>query len=412
MRNAGMVLFVGAVLAAASGPVSPVLAQSPSLAAGDLATWTGVSWSAAGSLPAATEVADVASWPDGYVLVGADALDGSGRQQAAIWSSGDLSTWSRDVTAGGPKGTSTLGGIVALPSLLVALGRSHPVTCGGPLQDPCEVPAILAWTSTDGRAWEELTGPDSLGAGNVTDAAHGHGMVLAVGDQGWSTPAIWQSSDGLAWEAQVLSSDLFADAHLMGVAPFSGGWVVTGMTGGHELQCCADGWGIDETRPAAWWSTDGVTWQRATLAAGASGWGAQLGAVHAGQDGLVAIDAGGPIGGKDPATVAYPQLWTSTDGRSWAPVAVDPATAFRPIASDGTGILAMDVRAGLAVSTNGLDWRTLDAAGAAPGRDTPRDWSDMTPGWLVADGLVARALDADGFLTRGLVLATPVTGTP
>jgi len=338
--------------------------------------------------------------PEGYVLIGSDPPDKVGRAQAAAWYSTDLSTWSRKVTAGDPDGTSELTTMVQLSTRLVALGRSQPIACGSPMQARCDVPGIIAWTSVDGVTWEESTGSAALGAGTITGAAYGHDQAIAIGDHGWSTAAIWRSTDGLSWEAEDLPINTFADAHLFGVAAFAGGWVVTGMTGGHEFHCCADGWMIDETQPAAWWSSDGQVWQSATLGAGASEWGARMGDVFVGPDGLVAIDAGDPLDEQ-----AWPQLWTSADGRTWSSVSADPDSAFRPIASDGTGILGRSTHSDLAISTDGITWRSIQAEGDAPGSGAPMEWAYVRPSWLVKDGLIAVGVGSGGASTRRLLLA-------
>jgi len=195
---------------------------------------------------------------------------------------------------------------------------------------------------------------------------------------------------------------------------------VTGMTGGHELHCCDDGWKVDETQPAAWWSADGLTWQRATFGAGSSEWGARLGDVFAGPDGLVAVDAGDPVATPDidmspgaslpmkpRMSVGQPQVWISTDGRTWSSVSVDPGSAFRPIASDGTGILGRSTHGALATSTDGITWRTLPAEGRAPGRHGLMEWGSMSPSCLTGNGLVAQGVNAFGGSTRKLLLAAP-----
>jgi hypothetical protein len=98
-------------------------------------------------------------------------------------------------------------------------------------------------------------------------------------------------------------------------------------------------------------------------------------------------------------------VWTSPDGRSWTPIAVDPDTAFRPTASDGTAILGRSTHGDLAVSTDGITWRTLDADIDAPSSETPMDWGYMRPAWLVPEGLVAVGTNAQGGPTRRLWLA-------
>ncbi len=416
-----LVLCAAVAAVTALAPTMSALAYEPARQTNGmegLSAWSGVSWSRVGALPEGVDVSTLSAWDDGYVLIGADRPDRSGRQQAGVWSSTDLSTWSRGVTAGDPDGTTSLTTLVTLPTRLVAFGTEQPASCVAPLETPCDPPRLIAWTSTDGVAWDDITGSAGLGAGIITDVAAGPDQVLAVGDQGWSTPTIWRSADGLQWDVVALPTDTFDDAHLFGVTSFAGGWVVTGMTGGHELRCCADGWMVDETQPAAWWSADGVTWQRATLGLGASEWGPRLGAVFAGLGGLVAVDDGDPVDVTEPVgspgsslpikprtLPGQPQVWTSSDGRAWTPVSVDPDTAFRPIASDGTAILGRSTHGDLAVSTDGTTWRALDVEGDVPGGESQMDWGYMRPAWLVPAGLVAVGANALGGPTRRLWLA-------
>jgi len=414
-------LAAGALVASPVPTAAETASPSPAPTATGVSAWTGVSWSRVSALPKGAEASDLIEWNGTYVLVGAEYADRSGRQRAGAWSSTDLATWSRTLTAGGTDGIAAFTSVVALPDRLVALGHSWTTPCGGSILPACGAPEVIVSTSSDGETWEQL--PPGIGApapGTVAAAAYGHDLILAVGDQGWSTPAIWRSTDGLHWETGALPAEIFADAHLFSVTPFSGGWVVTGMTGGHELHCCDDGWKVDETQPAAWWSADGLTWQRATFGAGASEWGARLGDVFEGPAGLVAVDLGDPVATpavdmspgaslpmKPRMSVGHPQVWTSADGRTWAWVSVDPDTAFRPIASDGTGILGRSAHGDLAISANGITWRTLPAEGKAPGSHGLMEWGNMSPSWRTENGLVAQGVDAQGGRTRKLLLAAP-----
>ena len=424
MNRLALALALAGIMATPAPAAAETGSASPLPASSDLSGWTGVSWSRMGVLPKGADPAELTEWQGGYVLIGADRADQSGRQQAGAWSSTNLASWSRTLTAGDEDGTAVFTSIIALPDRLVALGHSWAAPCGGPILPACGVPEVIVSTSSDGVTWEQLPpGPGAPDPGEVADAAYGHDLILAVGDRGWSAPAIWRSTDGLRWETEDLPTDVFADAHLFGVAPFAGGWVVTGMTGGQELRCCDGGWMIDETRPAAWWSANGLTWQRAETAGGASEWGARLGEVFAGPDGLVAADDGDPVdiaqperspgssAPTKPRTIAgQPRLWTSPDGSTWTPVAVDPDTAFRPIASDGTGILGRSTHGDLATSTDGTTWQILPAEGRAPGSRATMDWGHMAPSWLTVNGLVAQGVDAQGGRTRKLLLAAPTQG--
>lgn len=415
-----LVVTIAALLTLSGATSAATEPSAPAPPPANLSAWTGVSWARVGNLPKGVELSTLAAWEDGYLLVGADRPDRANRQQGGLWYSTDLSTWSRMVTTGGPDDATSLTMLLALPAQLVALGTEQPAACIGSVASTCDLPRIIAWTSADGVEWDELTLSSGLGTGTVADIAAGPDQALAVGDQGWDSPSIWRSTDGLQWTAEILSGDTFADAHLFGVTAFAGGWVVTGMTGGKELVCCDATWMVDETQPAAWWSADGLAWQRAEVTGGASEWGARLGDVFAGPGGLVAVDEGTPVDIVEPegSSVQKPQVspgpprvWTSTDGTAWTPVTVDPETAFRPIASDGMAILGRSTHGGLAISADGTTWRALDAEGNAPGSKTPMEWGYMQPAWLVPDGLLAIGLDAHGGPTRRLMLAAATAST-
>lgn len=415
-----LVTVIAALLTLSGAAAAAADTSAPSPPPVNLSAWPGVSWSRVGALPKGVDVSALAAWGAGYILVGADQPDRANRQQGGVWHSTDLTAWSRVVTVGGPDDTTSLTMLLALPAQLVALGAEQPAACIGSVESQCDLPRIIAWTSADGVEWDELTLSSGLGTGTVADIAAGPDQALAVGDQGWDSPSIWRSSDGLRWEVEALPAETFADAHLFGVTAFAGGWVVTGMTGGKGLVCCDATWMVDETRPAAWWTADGLAWQRAEVTGGASEWGARLGDVFAGPGGLVAVDEGTPVDIVEPqgssvqkpqVTPGRPQVWTSTDGTAWTSITVDPETAFRPIASDGMAILGRSTHGGLAVSTDGTTWRALNAAGNAPGTKTPMDWGYMRPAWLVPDGLLAVGLDAHGGPTRRLMLAAATTST-
>ena len=104
-------------------------------------------------------------------------------------------------------------------------------------------------------------------------------------------------------------------------------------------------------------------------------------------------------------SVGQPQVWISVDGRTWSSVSVDPGSAFRPIASDGTGILGRSTHGARATSTDGITWRPLPAEGRAPRSHGLMEWGSMSPSWLTGNGLVAQGVNAFGGSTRKLLLA-------
>jgi hypothetical protein len=148
---------------------------------------------------------------------------------------------------------------------------------------------------------------------------------------------------------------------------------------------------------AGWWSPDGRTWTKATVAHAAET-GSSLGTISVGAHGLVAV--GARADGRDHAA------WTSPDGRTWTPIAAGyiaaPATstgvATLPsdmIVDDGTHLVAVAVneQLGLQVwtSSDGVAWQPLPFSGAT---DTLPLWPGAQTGPVfdrafgVPDGLV------------------------
>lgn len=95
------------------------------------------------------------------------------------------------------------------------------------------------------------------------------------------------------------------------------------------------------------------------------------------------------------------------DGRVWTPASVDPDRAFRPVASDATGILGRSTHGDLAVSADGVARRTLAAEGRAPGSRVPMEWDNLVAQGGHAQGGNAQGGNAQGGPTRKLLLAAP-----
>lgn len=133
----------------------------------------------------------------------------------------------------------TASGLVAfVPTLKVGPYRMWPI---------CQ-PEL--WTSADGREWTAMTESSVFGPGAyLYDVAARQGRLVAVGGTGLAKPAVWISDDGLGWRP--LDAGLFADEEFVLTKVVAGelGWVILGEA-------------VPHSHPVAWFSADGVCWQR------------------------------------------------------------------------------------------------------------------------------------------------------
>ena len=220
-----------------------------------------------------------------------------------------------------------------------------------------------AWVSDAGGAWQASPASPALeaaepGTAEMRAVAPWHGGWVAVGSVDASADhrlgAIWTSPDGLEWERQTDRAGFLGTA-AYGIATAGDRLVVVGsMVGGAPddvalpavawtsddalhwtpvespafavgpmravtatpLGVVAVGFGIDDTRAAAWTSTDGSEWTAAPdqPAFAALGKPVRMAAVTANGAGLVAA------GWKSDAGNGSGVVWGSQDGTSWARV--------------------------------------------------------------------------------------------
>jgi hypothetical protein len=278
--------------------------------------------------------------------------------------------------------------IVAGGPGLVAVGYMGDLDCS---------PQAGIWFSLDGTTWDSVPSSD-LGPGVVHDVVQtGQGLVavgIATGDPAppqcdggyrmpWASDAVvWTSPDGVTWrrtEDQVA----LTEARLEVVASQGSGLVAVGT---------------DAQGPQAWFSTDGLSWDRAAMPAvpnvlftdatdrawpnmsvhdleSIDGRFIAVGTVWLGEG------SGQTIAGGDTTEVEEFEtevMWTSLDGREWTAVSRDPEV-FPP----GSGVKA------LAAGSN---------ASVAVG------WSEdgQPASWTTQDGITwRRSPDQDAFLSDG-----------
>jgi hypothetical protein len=160
-------------------------------------------------------------------------------------------------------------------------------------------------------------------------------------------------------------------------AAIDGPWAGTELPGAQAITATADRFvvvgsdGAFPGRAAAWTSTDGVTWEPATVADAADG--TLMTAVTPTATGLVAVGTATSEGGAGPDQVA---AWSSADGLTWQPATVRRATSdglgasVSHLATGPAGTLALAGFIGqdlgdqrLYRTTDGQSWAPLRVAG-------------------------------------------------
>lgn len=298
------------------------------------------------------------------------------------WTSSDGRDWQEgqplDMT--GLANGASVEEVVEGPAGLLALGRVPGCADDGTGCVPA--PATALWTSVDGLHWSGVDLQKAFGGGAIGDVDAGPKGYVAVSvssDSSTARPAVWLSADGRVWRAVSLSSSTFKDAYLSEAVVLGGGYLVAGRTGSLA------GWGggdFPSTTPAIWWSADGSTWSRATLANVAAAPEAEAAIATLGSGKLVAHveswDCSCPPQGDNHA-------WTSIDGRAWrAATAAFPSPAV--VLSDGRQALQLVPSEGVlteAVSSDGFQWAQIVVSGSGP---ADYDGAAYGPAGLVVEG--------------------------
>lgn len=121
------------------------------------------------------------------------------------------------------------------------------------------VPLTALWKSANGLSWspvEATDGMGSLGPGEVSGVIHAVSKIFAFGSSGTvgeAGPALWQSTDGLAWEAPaLLPADSPGTVLSLSDAVYArlGTLLAAGVVGEDE----------DSRRGVLWTSEDGTIW--------------------------------------------------------------------------------------------------------------------------------------------------------
>ncbi len=398
------VLAVAAAYAGYSllGPSTPASSPSPSPSTSSVvatqsptaASAASLRWSAPGVIPDDFFPMDVVAWHGEYVAVG--QLSSSTAMRGGVFTSPDGVHWTR-VDSGVTfldipiRLAATRDHLIAIGNLQLPAGcpQGEGATC-----TPAEAPPV--WTSTDARTWTRVD-PSLFGADYLVGVQAGPRGALIEGETTAATPALWFSPDGASWQRVKLPAAL-EQATFSGGAVTADGFVVIGRENQPAPAGVAQqfGYGL----PAAWWSTDGVTWHASTVEGAVANPGAQLGPIDVGSDGLLALGTDNPDASKSGL------VWTSTDGKVFHLIGAMAGSVpyATQTASDGQHIVKLgpvspygagneDTLAAW-VSTDGASWQQLtlvgDAAdmpaGASGGGSSSK--AQMDGVFVVGDGLI------------------------
>ncbi len=214
-------------------------------------------------------------------------------------------------------------GRTVLRDVTACAGRWYAV--GGSVTAEGATPAV--WSSSDGVAWRALpTQPVSLyGRQSVLSAvACRGGTVVALGAaaggaHGNPRTATWRGDERAGLTENPTPVDLFGGDDAVGVGP---------LTAGPAGFLVGGGWVDADRHPGAavWWSADGTAFQRvdADPALESGDGGARVLTGLAGvPEGFLAVGSFAPADGGP----RQAQVWRSSDGRHWAADPVEPAGA-------------------------------------------------------------------------------------
>jgi hypothetical protein len=194
----------------------------------------------------------------------------------------------------------------------------------------------------------------------VLDITRWRGAIVAVGTS-WQddnpVPRMWRSADGQSWSESPL--DLGPDASLQVVTELPDGRLLILGTIGDDVAYWSD-----QSRAAAWTSTDGVTWTVSDVPFGTSQYGPLEFA--AGARGLVATNG--------------EEIWHSIDGSAWTLAYEAPRGmwVYGPVAGDEGWIVKLASASlgttTLLVSGDATTWYDVDLGNVATVANVAGDW--------------------------------------
>ncbi|MFI5259586.1 MAG: hypothetical protein ACHQ01_08270 [Candidatus Limnocylindrales bacterium] len=332
-------------------------------------------------------------------LIAAGRVPSATNEDTAIWESWDAgATWTRLDTGATTFADSGVSGIVKTPSGLLAWGRSgEPLCTGQGAWTTCGPFPVMLWTSADGVAWKRITDLAPFKGATIADITLSPQGLVAVGDTGWTEPAIWVSATGATWQRLSLSSATFKEAHFSSIRVTASEYLLAGGVG--NVEPVSGGVAAPDTGTAAvWWSLDGRTWTKGTVNR-ANAIGSSLGSIDGGSAGFVAVGSA-----SSPKTAT---AWSSVDGRTWQPIAnrqlyadvptPAPGTPRIPsfmMVDDGSHVIALDDQTVTVwISPDGLTWRQMPFTGAVDSIPNPGQLIEGL--FSVPDGLIVVGQDAN-----------------
>ena len=308
-----------------------------------------------GIIMATALIESAVSGPNGFVAVG--ELNGSDGGVGAVWYSSDGSRWQRV-----PHDDELFGSTADIPNTMivdVAAGDAGFLAVG--VHFSAERQQIV-WASPDGVTWTRTEVPGFISSA-VAATDTGWTVVGGGGLQG----AVWNSTDGLEWEAAP-SEPFLSDTHnisLQDVA-FDGELLVT--VGGTNATA------VREERAAIWISDDGIEWTEVIDEQAAFDQPSVGGAVSvvSGPRGFVAMGRERLEEGGNPTLTV---VWFSSDGKVWDRVVVSEDADIVPleVVAGDAGYVIVGLRgddSGVTphfwTSTDGLVWDLTESEGLDP----------------------------------------------
>lgn len=317
-----------------------------------VSAWSGMTWQILGvervpvDLGVGQRVADAISWQGG--IVAATIEFDHDRIRTHLWRSTDDHDW-LEVTDGPPFEQLSQPTLLAIDGRLLLLGRHEPIDILAS-HDPGERFGV-AFESTDGDHWTEITDPGSPYLKyNTFPVVDGDGTLLALEGVDWMRRSI---DGGATWTRSAVS-DLVGDGYIADVAWFGGRWIASGVAGKEPTPPTGAPYGSG----TIWTSPDGVSWTRQAVDVP----NMLLSELAVGANGIVARGFG------TGSLIVYSDvIWTSADGSTWVTLPFD--TNDVSVIGDGTRLVMIDQPLDqlprLRESFDGLNWH-----------DVPLSWAD------------------------------------